>query len=249
LIVKENISTNQLAQDLLKQLANRAIWEVSGVVMQKRVIFGLMSAAAIALSVYAGGASATTVNVNQVFTGATPDGSPPWLVAVFTQTGTNTGTLVLTSHLTGTDFLQGLESSHAAVGWAFYLDQSVSALTCTSGTCGNSNSGFNAGGFNTGPVGDIFNLGFGWDVHNRFGAGDTATYDLTFDNPLSGDPFVANGDGWSSVAHVQGIGPNGDSGWIVSGGTVVVPEPSELGLFGLGALVIGLFAGLRRRWS
>jgi len=77
----------------------------------------------------------------------------------------------------------------------------------------------------------------------------SAIYDLTFDSALSGDPFVANGDGWSSVAHVQGIGPSGDSGWIVAGGPVVVPEPAELGLFGVGALVIGLFAGLRRRWS
>jgi len=84
---------------------------------------------------------------------------------------------------------------------------------------------------------------------NRSGAGDSAIYDLTFDSALSGDPFVANGDGWSSVAHVQGIGPSGDSGWIVAGGPVVVPEPAELGLFGVGALVIGLFAGLRRRWS
>ena len=78
--------------------------------MKKRVIFGLMSAAAIALFVHAGGASATTISVDQVFTGATPDGSPPWLVATFTQTGSNTGTLTLTSHLNGTDFLQGLES-------------------------------------------------------------------------------------------------------------------------------------------
>jgi hypothetical protein len=227
---------------------NRVTLQVSGVAMKKRVIFGLMSAAAIALCVHAGGASATTISVDQVFTGATPDGSPPWLVATFTQTGSNTGTLVLTSHLSGSDFLQGLASSSGTVGWAFYLDQSVSALTCTSGTCGNSNSGFDAGGFNTGPVGDIFNLGFGWDVSNRFGAGDSATYDLTFDSALSGDPFVANGDGWSSVAHVQGIGTSGDSGWIVAGPPVTVPEPAELGLFGLGALVIGLFAGLRRRW-
>jgi hypothetical protein len=41
--------------------------------MKKRVIFGLMSAAAVALSVFAGGASATTIRVDQVFTGATPD--------------------------------------------------------------------------------------------------------------------------------------------------------------------------------
>lgn len=215
--------------------------------MKKRALFGLMSAAAIALFVHAGGASATTINVDQVFTGTTPTGSPPWLVATFTQTGSNTGTLVLTSHLSGSDFLQGLSSSNGNVGWAFYLNQTVSAFTCTSGTCGNANSGFDAGGFNTGPVGDIFNLAFGWDSSNRFEAGDSATYDLTFASALSGDPFVANGDGWSSVAHVQGIGTTGDSGWIVAGPPVSVPEPAGLGLFGVGVLLVGLLASWRRR--
>ena len=219
--------------------------------MRKRVIFGWMSAAAIALFVQAGAALAApvTINVDQVFTGATPDGSPPWLVATFNQTSSTTGTLTLTSHLSGSDFIQGLESPNAAVGWAFYLNQSLSGMTCASGTCANSNSGYDAGGFNTGPVGDIFNLGFGWNRSSRFVAGSSAVYDLTFTNALSGDPFGPNGDGWWSVAHIQGIGTNGDSGWIVSGTSVSVPEPAELGLFGLGALLVGLFAGLRRRWQ
>jgi hypothetical protein len=220
--------------------------------MKKRVIFGWMSAVAIALSLQAGAAFATTetINVGQVYTGATPDGSPPWLVATFSSTGANTGTLTLTSNLSGSDFLQGLESSHAAVGWAFYVNQSISGISCASGNCANSNSGFNAGGFNTGPVPGTFNLAFGWGPQNRFGMGDSAVYDLTFSNALSGDPFGANGSGWWSVAHVQGIiGPNGDSGWIVSGTSVGVPEPAELGLFGAGVLLVGLFAGLRRRWQ
>lgn len=220
--------------------------------MNKRVIFGLMSAAAIALFVQAAPAFATpvTINVDQVYTGTTPDGSPPWLVATFNQTGSNTGTLTLTSQLSGSDFLQGLNSSNSTVGWAFYLNQSVSTMTCT-GTCGNGNSGFDAGGFNTGPVGGTFNLAFGWGPHGRFEAGDSAVYDLTFADTLSGNPFTANSSGWLSVAHVQGIGPHGGSGWIVTGtGTIVsVPEPAELGVFGLGLLAIGVFAGLRRRWQ
>lgn len=219
--------------------------------MRKCVILGWMSAAAIALFVQAGAAFASpvTINVDQVYTGATPDGSPPWLVATFNSTGTNTGTLTLTSNLSGSDFLQGLESSHAVVGWAFYLNQSISGMTCASGNCANSNSGFDAGGFNTGPVNGTFNLAFGWDQSSRFVAGSSAVYDLTFTNALSGDPFGANSSGWWSVAHVQGIGPNGDSGFIVSGGPVSVPEPAELGIFGLGVLLVALFAGLRRRWQ
>lgn len=216
---------------------------------KKRRIFGLISAAALALFVQAGPvfASPVTINLDQVFTGATPDGSPPWLVATFNQTGSNTGTLTLTSNLTGPDFLQGLNSSNGTVGWAFFLNQSLSAISCSSGTCANSNSGFDAGGFNTGPVGDIFNLGFGWGPQDRFEAGNSAVYALTFASALSGNPFVANGDGWSSVAHVQGIGTNDDSGWIVAGPVHPVPEPMNLGLFGLGALLVGLAAVLRRQ--
>lgn len=221
--------------------------------MNKRIIFGLISAAALALFVQAGPAFATvTINVNQVYTGATPDGLAPWLVATFNQTGTNTGKLTLTSRLIDSDFLQGLNSASSNVGWAFYLDQSASITKCT-GTCGNSYSGFNAGGFNTGPVhAGIFNLGFGWGPNNsgiRFAAGDSAVYDLTFGSALTGNPFTVNGSGYSSVAHVQGITVGG-SGWIVSGPpSVSVPEPAELGLFGLGVLLVGLFAGLRRRYD
>lgn len=218
---------------------------------KKRSIFGLVSAAALALFAQAGPvfAGPVTIDVNQVYTGTTPDGSPPWLVATFNQTGTNTGTLTLTSHLTSPDFLKGLENSRSTstVGWAFFLNQPLSTLSCKSGTCANSNSGFDAAGFNTGPVGDIFNLGFGWGPHGQFQAGDSAVYDLTFASALSGDPFAANGDGWSSVAHVQGISTGEGSGWIVAGPIHSVPEPANLGLFGLGALLVGLAALLRRQ--
>lgn len=223
--------------------------------MKKSVGFGLICAAAFALFVQAAPAFATptvTINVNQVFTGATPAGPAPWLVATFTQTGTNTGKLTLTSNLTAPNFLQGLNSSHATVGWAFFLNQSLASISCASGTCGNGDSGFRAGGFNTGPAhAGLFNLGFGWGPgsSHRFLAGSSAVYDLTFAGALSGDPFGVNGSGWSSVAHVQGIRVGG-SGWIVAGTpSVSVPEPAELGIFGVGVLLIGLFAGLRRRYS
>jgi MYXO-CTERM domain-containing protein len=75
---------------------------------------------------------------------------------------------------------------------------------------------------------------------------------------LTGNPFVENAGGWSSVAHVQGISGNDCSGWIVSGTgggadggspcTHIVPEPAGHGVFGLGVLLVGLFVGLRRRW-
>lgn len=205
----------------------------------------------------------TTIQLNTVYAGNTPDGMAPWLTATFaSSTGSTTGTLTLTSNLGASDFLQGLNSSHSTVGWAFYLDQSLASLTCASGTCADNNALF-GGSYNTGPVPDTFNLAFGWSSGNRFQAGGSAVYDLTFASALTGDPFAANGSGWWSVAHVQGI-TGGCSGWIVSGdGSGAsgsgpcsstppphdVPEPAELGMFGIGVLMIGLFVGLRRRMA
>lgn len=206
---------------------------------------------------------ATVINLDTVFAGNTPDGSAPWLTAEFTSSvGSKTGTLVLSSNTGGPDFVQGLNSKKAAVGWAFYLNQALSptGLICTAGNCADNNAFYNAGGVNTGPVPGVFNLAFGWSSGSRFMGGDTATYALTFSSLLTGNPFAENGSSWSSVAHVQGM-DGGCSGWIVSGDgsgasgsgpcttttRVDVPEPGELGIFGLGLLFAGLFLGLRRR--
>ncbi len=204
----------------------------------------------------------TVIGLDTVFTGYTPDGNAPWLTAEFTSSvGSRTGTLVLSSNTSGPDFVQGLNSRMATVGWAFYLNQAVAGLTCTAGKCADNNALYNASGFNTGPVPGTFNLAFGWSSGNRFVGGDSATYDLTFSSLLTSNPFVENGSSWSSVAHVQGIAGTNCSGWIVSGDgsgaagsgpcidhtRVDVPEPGELGVFGLGLLFAGLFLGLRRR--
>jgi hypothetical protein len=206
---------------------------------------------------------ATTIDLDTVFTGAAPSGSPPWLTATFTSdTTSNTGILTLTSKLSGSDFVQGLESPNAAVGWAFFLDTGITSVTCTAGNnC--ADSALFDDTFNGGPVGNSWNLAFGWAPNDRFGAGDTAVYEITFDSNLTGgSPFGTNTDervgGWLSVAHIQGIGPQGCSGWIVGGDgegaqgateqcNVSVPEPSVLGMFGIGTLMTGLFVGLRRR--
>jgi hypothetical protein len=49
-------------------------------------------------------------------------------------------------------------------------------------------------------------------------------------------------------AQTSGSG-SGFSHYTEFGRTVTVPEPAALGIFGLGALLIGLIAGLRRRYS
>ena len=237
--------------------------------MKKFGFLGSMLAVAAVLFLQASAARATlistTINLNQVYAGNTPDGTAPWLVATFQQTGAKTGTLTLTSHLGDSDFLQGLKNANATVGWAFYLNQSLASLSCTSSStnhCATNNALF-GGSYNAGSVKGTFNLAFGWNQSSRFDGTDSAVYTLTFTNSLSGDPFGVNSKGWSSVAHVQGI-TGGCSGWIVAGtGTgahgdgpctntpppVNVPEPSALGMLGLGAMLIGIFVGLRRRYA
>lgn len=188
----------------------------------------------------------TTIELGTVFTGTSPSGSAPWLTATFTSnTGAHTGTLVLTSHLNGSDFVGGPN-----IGWGFFLNTGTSSITCTGGNCADNT--FSGGSYNAGPLGKNWNLAFEWLAGDRFVSGNTAAYDITFNSGLTGSPFIANPDpkaeSWRSVAHVQNIGKSGASGWITgTDAPTNVPEPSVLGMFGLGTLLIGLFVGLRRR--
>ena len=238
--------------------------------MKTRTLVGSVLAAAVACLGLSTPTFATptaitqTFNLNQVFTGNIPDGPAPWLSATFTyDTGSTTGTLVLTSGLSSADFIKG---ATGVTGWGFYLSgNSLADWNCSAGVCADT---VLATTLNSGPVkgpgknGWGFNFGFGWTAKNVFDGTDTATYDLTFANALtSTSPFMANGGGWYSYAHVQGIGPNGscsgfivngtgtlgDQGGLCNGGTHEVPEPNALGVFGLGVLLIGGFLGWRRR--
>lgn len=222
------------------------------------VVFSFLTLAASSVMAFVPAPSAstisTTIDLNTVFTGNTPDGPAPWLTASFTSNvGLSTGTLTLQSLLSGSDFLQG---ANGVTGWAFYLSgNSVSSFSCT-GTCADT--------VTTTPLDPpsglgTFNYGFGWLSGNRFSGADSATYVLTFNSVLTANPFVANSDKWISVAHVQGI-TGGCSAYIVAGTGEVgqqdgpcvqspppnVPEPADLGLFGFGLVLIGLFIGLRK---
>ena len=210
-----------------------------------------------------------TINLNQVYTGYIPDGSAPWLTATL-GAGSSGLVLTLTSSLTGSDFLQGLQGKNAngAIGWAFNFNGDITGISCDSSLSSNCASTVEHGGsYNAGPVPGTFNLAFGWDSGNRFQYGDTAVYDITLGAPpsssLAAAPtqtslYITNNPGWYSVAHIQGINQT-CSGWVVGGNgtgadggqicsSANVPEPPEPSIMLLGmAMLGGLY--LRRRLS
>lgn len=201
-----------------------------------------------------------TIDLDTVYTGSIPTGSAPWLSATFMETSSTSGTLTLNSLLDSTDFVQGGKNKNATVGWAFYLDSGPSSVSCDSGNCADNE--FFGDEYNSGPVPGDFNLSFSWDPNDRFMGADTATYTLDFGSAPAGSPFALNDSGWTSVAHVQGIAPNGCSGWIVAGSgnganggtpcgdpSTDVAEPSSVSLFAMMLAGIGLIAVARGRRS
>lgn len=238
--------------------------------MKHVISMGLLTASAAALFAFATPVFATpitqAINLGTVFTGTTPNGTAPWLVGAFMyEPGTKTGTLTLQSNLSGGNFVKGQGTN---AGWGFFLNgNTLLTLSCTVGTTCASSTVIGSFG-TTGPVDGGFDLGFVWNA-NVFTGNVSAVYALSFEHALNSDPFGPNSDGWTSVAHIQGITVTGcdTSGWIVDnnsngigagmkvcGGGVTpppvgVPEPSSLGILGLGTLLLGAFIGLRRRFS
>lgn len=209
-----------------------------------------------------------TITLGTVYSGNLPTGAGPWLTArLYAPSVDDTSAdLTLTAGLGGADTVLGESGSNDLAGWSFYFGQAITSIAFVGGTPASSVLyGYD---FSTGTVPGAFNLGFGWSAGSGFGPGDIATYDISFAAPFSavaGDTIVANADGWLSAAYVQNIGGASCSAWIVAGNgrgadgsspcmstpppQPNVPEPSGLGMFGLGALLLGGFVGLRRRMA
>ena len=77
------------------------------------------------------------------------------------------------------------------------------------------------------------------------GCGYTGWVNANYTIAMAGNYYLKIGvTNWNDTAYATGLAM---SGVTVDGVPVGVPEPAELGMFGLGLLLIGLFAGMRRR--
>jgi hypothetical protein len=204
----------------------------------------------------AAASAALVINLNTEFSGASnPSGTAPWLRAEFTDAGTDTVTLTLTSLLQDSDEFVGI--------WAFNFDPSATAAQLAAlgivqgtGPAAAISRGINF--FQAGGDGQ-YDIKFDFDTSasgDRFELGDVATFTITgsgitaasfnfLSNPAGGkDPFL-------TAAHVQGIGPSaGQSGWITGPGVfTAAPEPGTMGLAltAVAILAVPAFQRFRRR--
>ncbi len=196
-----------------------------------------------------------TFNLGTTYAGTAPNGSAPWLTAVFSDTG-SPGVVQLT--LTATN-LNGTEDVD---NWGFNINPSLDSqlanlkFTHISGGIATGidlQADNSKGKLKEGPS-------FGYDINFDLGQGtnsvmkptDTSVYDLKGITGLSADSFnfPSQGSGpagnFFSAAHVQNTGSDfGSSGWIGAGGGTLVPEPENVGLI-LAGLAFAGFALVKR---
>ena len=231
--------------------------------MQSANLWGLKRlSGAVALAIAGAGANATTIyDYDTVATGAMPNSTMPWLTATLSN-GVLDGVAGVSMQLDVTldqagEFVRSL---------LFNLDEG-SQLGNIVQTGGSSivqwDTATNPGDFAGGGQGNFkFNLeGF----ENDQTLTGTNSWMFFFAGLQEEDFWNTNGNGWWTMAHVQGVGEN-CSGWIGdnsgannagSGGNNVtdtscastppeVPVPGTLGLLGLGLAALGSVRGRAR---
>jgi hypothetical protein len=182
-------------------------------------IGSLFSVAALSLAAsVSASASTVTYNFGQLSGGTAPAGSPPWIQAIFSDTGAGSVNLTLSAgNLSGSDFV---------TSWYFNLNPALSTSSLTLAAAGSTGSitapsvqtGDN--NFKAGPDGK-FDLVFGFtstgDDSTRFTSGDSLTFTITGIGGLTADDFnylstsAGCGGTYASAANVVSTDGNG---WI-----------------------------------
>jgi len=202
------------------------------------VFRGLVGSAVLAASLFCGAAKVSAADYvysfTNTFSGTSPSNSGPWMEVWFHDVTPGTVSLTISNiGLSGTEFISGLylnlNTNFAAPSLSFqYLGGNGAAPT-------NILTGLNQ--FKADGDGK-YDILFDFDTtsSSRFEAGEYLTYQITGIASLNVSDFnylsaPAGGAGpFLAAAHVQSIGPNGDSGWMRPGSfdpiTHTVPEPT-----------------------
>ncbi|MGH8668529.1 MAG: PEP-CTERM sorting domain-containing protein [Burkholderiales bacterium] len=201
---------------------------------------------AAGMSVAPAGIAALTFDLNYEFSGgATPSGS---IMATFEDWATDTVRLTVDlGGLSGTEFVSGfyfnydpgtfpLSFTPVSGQAAASVSQCIGGTSCNAGAHKADGDGFF----------DLV-LNFATSGSDQFAADELSVYDIV-GSGLTQSRFNLGSVGgakgaFHAAAHVQAIGPQGDSGWVGAVGAIPEPEAYALLLAGLGLLG---FAARRR---
>jgi hypothetical protein len=183
-------------------------------------------------------ADTLTFSLAEEYSGTAPAGSPPWLIASFSDL--EPGSVKLTLDATK------LVDNEFVSAWYFNLNPSLDPTELAFGPFSKSGA-FDVIGVTTGT--DFYKAGgvgyfdicfeFANAQAGRFGAGESLQVTITGSDTLTAESFISfctsnGGTGpYCTAAHVQAIGPDKGSGWA----TDPVPEPSTMVLAGIGAIL------------
>jgi hypothetical protein len=199
------------------------------------------------------GAAVITLDYNVIATGGTPTGGTPWMTATVTDVmGGVTLSITPASTLSASEFVGRMYFN--IVG---FTPNPPTNISFVSGPIGTPTFGSPPPPAPGPAGGSDFTLLINFPTANspagnRLEAGETALISIS---GVTTADFLANSAGFITVAHFQGIPPNGDSSWVGNGppggtggngggGANVVPEPVSVVAFavvgGLGAVGVRL---------